>query len=224
MFIKLFNKLIPLIDGELNLSIQQLCNKVNYPIYNIFIIDSSKQSKQVGAFITGFGVKRSIVIYDTLVERFEPDETLAVVAHEIGHAKYSHVVKYYFMFLVKLSLVIPMFYFMLEQPIISKSFGFEIINIAFVYHLICIIVPSISKFFDIPINAIKRQCEHNADLYAKNNHNAQSVVNALKKTARENYINLTPHSFLVMVEYDHPPIDKRISALGDDFKSLPSAE
>jgi hypothetical protein len=47
--------------------------------------DMSRQTKKANAFVTGvFGTER-IALADTLVEEFAPDETLFVVAHELGH-------------------------------------------------------------------------------------------------------------------------------------------
>src|SRR5260221_5732501 len=56
-------------------------------------MDGSKRSSHGNAFFTGFGTAKRIVLFDTLVNRLEPPEVEAVLAHELGHYKLHHVLK-----------------------------------------------------------------------------------------------------------------------------------
>jgi STE24 endopeptidase len=80
----LFNKYVPL-EGELEQRIRTLAARYGVGDAQILRFDMSRQTKKANAFVTGvFGTER-IALADTLVEAFQPDETLFVVAHELGH-------------------------------------------------------------------------------------------------------------------------------------------
>ncbi len=80
----LFNTYTPL-QGELERRIRELAARYGAGDASILRFDMSRQTKKANAFVTGvFGTKR-IVLADTLIEKFADDETLFVVAHELGH-------------------------------------------------------------------------------------------------------------------------------------------
>ena len=80
----LFNTYTPL-EGDLERRIRQLAARYGVGEAAILRFDMSRQTKKANAFVTGvFGTQR-IVLADTLIENFAEDETLFVVAHELGH-------------------------------------------------------------------------------------------------------------------------------------------
>ena len=86
----LFNKLSPLQDGELKTKTEALAAKFNFPLKELYVIDGSKRSAHSNAYFYGLPWKKHIVIYDTLLEKSDADEVLAVLAHELGHWKLGH--------------------------------------------------------------------------------------------------------------------------------------
>jgi len=80
----LFNKYVPL-EGPLETKIRALAARYGVGNATILRFDMSRQTKKANAFVTGvFGTER-IAIGDTLLDEFQEDETLFVVAHELGH-------------------------------------------------------------------------------------------------------------------------------------------
>ncbi len=80
----LFNRFAPL-DGDLAGDIRALAARYGAGDATILRVDMSRQTEKANAYVTGlFGTKR-IVVGDTLLDHFEPRETLFVVAHELGH-------------------------------------------------------------------------------------------------------------------------------------------
>jgi STE24 endopeptidase len=80
----LFNTYVPL-TGELEASIRALAARYGVGNAQILRFDMSRQTKKANAFVTGvFGTER-IVLADTLIGEFPTDETMFVVAHELGH-------------------------------------------------------------------------------------------------------------------------------------------
>lgn len=89
----LFNKLSPLEPGELKTGVEALASKLKFPLSNLYVIDGSKRSAHSNAYFFGLPWKKHIVIYDTLIEKSEPQEVVAVLGHELGHWSLSHTTK-----------------------------------------------------------------------------------------------------------------------------------
>jgi STE24 endopeptidase len=89
----LFNKLSPLPPGELKTGVEALARKLNFPLQEMYVIDGSKRSAHSNAYFYGLPWKKHIVIYDTLIEKSETQEVVAVLGHELGHWSLSHTTK-----------------------------------------------------------------------------------------------------------------------------------
>ena len=81
LIVPLFNKQTPLAEGDLKNAIQDFAQKVGFELDNIFVIDGSKRSTKANAYFSGFGAKKRIVLYDTLINDLNTDEIVAVLAH-----------------------------------------------------------------------------------------------------------------------------------------------
>jgi STE24 endopeptidase len=89
----LFNKLSPLEEGELKTGVEALAASLKFPLHELYVIDGSKRSAHSNAYFFGLPWKKHIVIYDTLIEKSEKDEVIAVLAHELGHWHEGHTTK-----------------------------------------------------------------------------------------------------------------------------------
>ncbi|RUA06519.1 MAG: M48 family peptidase, partial [Flavobacteriia bacterium] len=91
LIVPLFNKQTPLEEGELRSEIESFARKAGFTLDNIYVIDGSKRSTKANAYFSGFGPKKRIVLYDTLIKDLNHKEIVGVLAHEIGHYKKKHV-------------------------------------------------------------------------------------------------------------------------------------
>ena len=73
--------------------IKAMMEKTGIMVSRVFKIDASKRSHHTNAYFTGIGKTKRIVLYDTLLNKMDEDEVLAVLAHEGGHWKKKHVLK-----------------------------------------------------------------------------------------------------------------------------------
>ena len=89
----LFNKLSPLEEGALKTGVEGLARRLEFPLKELHVIDGSKRSAHSNAYFYGLPWKKHIVIYDTLIEKSEPEEVVAVLSHELGHWSLSHTTK-----------------------------------------------------------------------------------------------------------------------------------
>jgi Zn-dependent protease with chaperone function len=77
-------------DRALEARIHELAARAGIPDSRIYEVRKSAETRQVNAFVTGFGATKRIVLWDTLVDRLEPEEVLVVVGHEVGHFVLRH--------------------------------------------------------------------------------------------------------------------------------------
>jgi STE24 endopeptidase len=210
----LFNKYIPLEDGELKISVEEYAKKENFKMKGLFKMDSSKRSTKSNAFFTGFGKSRRIVLFDTLIKNHSVEELTSVLAHEMGHFKLGHIIKGMIFSFVSngvMLFILSLFvnkvwlydaFLMQTQPVYAG-----IIFFAFLYAPISLIISIIS-------GCSSRKHEYEADNYAVTTYkHPDAMINALKKLSVDNLSNLYPHKLKVFLEYSHPPILERIQAI-----------
>ncbi len=209
----LFNKLTPLEDGELKQKIVLYANSVGFPLQNIFVMDGSKRSSKANAFFSGFGKRKKVVLYDTLLEQHPPDELVAVLAHEIGHYKRKHILWSMILSVLQVGLML----FLLAQFIFSEQMSVALGGIEWSAELNIIgftmLFAPISMVLGIGMNWLSRKNEFEADAYAKTTFDGKPLAEALKTLSVKTLSNLNPHPWYVFVNYSHPPLLKRLERL-----------
>jgi STE24 endopeptidase len=213
LIVPFFNKQTPLQEGELRDAIQQFAGKVGFKLDNIFVIDGSKRSTKANAYFTGFGAKKRIVLYDTLINEMETDEIVAVLAHEIGHYKKKHVLQGLVISLLQTGVLLFVFSLFVGSPVLSKSLGVENPNFHIGLVAFGILYTPFSFVLDIFMNLLSRKNEYQADAFAAQNFNPGSLASALKKLSVKNLSNLTPHPLYVFFHYSHPTLLQRLEHL-----------
>jgi STE24 endopeptidase len=213
LIVPLFNKQTPLPDGELKTAIENFASKVGFKLENIFVIDGSKRSTKANAYFSGFGSKKRIVLYDTLINDMTTNELVAVLAHETGHYKKHHVIWGLLLGIVQTGIVLFVFSLFVGSPELSMALGvqkpsFHIGLIAF-----GILYSPLSMITGLGMNIFSRSNEFEADRFAAIHHNAYELASALKKLSVKNLSNLRPHPLYVFFHYSHPPLLQRLAAL-----------
>lgn len=212
---KLFNKMTPLEDGPLKTEIINYTNKVNFPIQNVFVVDASKRSTKANAYFMGYGKKRRIVLFDTLINQLSTEEIVAVLAHEVGHAKGKHIFKQIPLSLFGSLLVLGGIFLLVSNSSVSVAFGFPNSNFLFSALLFFELFPLINIFSGLISNSFSRRYEYQADYYAATTYSKEEIISALKMIAKNNLSNLSPHPLLVLIYASHPPLSKRIEAVNN---------
>jgi len=87
----LFNNFESLPDGSLRTAIMHLADREGVHVDDVLVADASRRTTTLNAYVSGFGNTRRVVLYDNLVNDTPQDQTLSVVAHELGHAKHDDV-------------------------------------------------------------------------------------------------------------------------------------
>ena len=210
----LFNKFIPLEDGELKSAITGYADKVKFPLKGIYVMDGSKRSSKSNAFFTGFGKNKRIALFDTLIAQHTIPELVAVLAHEIGHYKKKHIQKSILISIVHMGVVFYLLSIFISQPGLFEAFFMDHQSVYAGLIFFGMLYTPIELILSVFMQIFSRRNEYAADRFAaETTGDAISMINALKKLSLHNLTNLRPHPLYVFLNYSHPPVLKRIQAL-----------
>lgn len=215
-----FNKFVPLEDGELKTRITELMQNLGFKSIGIFVMDASKRSGHSNAYFGGIGKSKRIVLYDTLIKQLTTDELVAVLGHELGHYKLHHIVRR-FCVLIPVELVLMFILYKIAQStLIYTGFGFalagiKVESVQFIgLFLANLVAGSLSEIFSPLINFSSRKDEFAADRFsAELTKHPEHLVSALIKLNSENLSELFPPKLYVAWNYNHPTLVERAEAL-----------
>ena len=215
LIVPIFNKLTPLENGELRSKIESYSKKVGYSLKNIFVIDGSKRSTKANAFFSGLGPRKTIALYDTLIEKHTDEELVSVLAHEVGHFKKKHILVSMFLTILQLGIMCYLFELCMNMELIASSLGSSKMNFHIGIIAFSFLYSPIGLITGILMNVLSRKNEYEADKFAKDTYNGNFLELALKKLSVDSLSNLYPHPFYVFIHYSHPPLLKRLARLKD---------
>ena len=207
----LFHRFTPIEDKEMESDIRALMEKAGIRVNRVFKIDASKRTKHTNAYFTGIGRVKRIVLYDTLLEKMDHNEVLAVLAHEAGHWKKKHLLK---SIVAAESLALIATY--ISYRLLQSDFLLDLFYIErgsfFAKVVILGFLGSIVSFpFGPVFNYFSRRHENEADKYSYEiTGNKESMISTLVKLSRDNLSNLHPHPLYALFHYSHPPVLERI--------------
>jgi STE24 endopeptidase len=211
--VPLFNKQTPLIESPLRKKIEAFAEKCGFRLKNIYVIDGSKRSTKANAYFSGFGSKKRIVLYDTLIKDMSDEEIIAVLAHEIGHYKKKHVLKSLIFSVILTGLMLFLFSLVVDSPLLSKAMGAEIPSFHLGLIVFGILYSPLSLLIGLITNYFSRKNEFEADKFVHDNYEPAQLAKALKKLAVKNLSNMIPHPAYVFFHYSHPPLLARLAEL-----------
>lgn len=207
------NKFTPLEEGELRARLMGLLTSHGYKVRDIKVMDASRRTTKLNAYFTGFGSSKTIVLFDNLVNAMTPDEICAVFAHELGHGINRDTLKMQIMNIGNYLIMAVLAWVSVSFPDIHSAFGFTEINYGFAIIITGIFLSLINPLSVMAINAYSRKAEYRADRQAVEEGYGEAMILALKKLAKENFAELAPTRISVLLEYSHPPLAERISAV-----------
>jgi STE24 endopeptidase len=213
----LFNKFEPLKDGGLADRISALLARTGFSSKGVFVMDGSRRSAHGNAYFTGLGRAKRIVFFDTLVERLQPSEIEAVLAHELGHFKLRHIAKRLaFSFLASLAFLALLGWLITQTWFytglgVTPSLTGSNHGVALV--LFALVLPVFTFVFAPVASLLSRRHEFEADAFAARHASASDLVNALVKLYQDNASTLTPDPLHSAFYDSHPPASIRIERL-----------
>lgn len=225
LIMPLFHTYRPLDDGPLRQSILEYAGSVDFNVDDVFVIDGSRRSTRANAFFTGLGRSRRVALFDTLVDRHPEAETVAVLAHEVGHYKLRHIPLGLAVGIAHLGLMFFLLHLVLASPGLYDAFGMTSMSVHAGLVFFLLLVGPVELLLSLALNALSRRHEFQADAFAaRTTGQPEAMIGALKRLARENLVNLTPHPLYVALHHSHPPLPRRIAALQEASATSPHTD
>ena len=213
----LFNRFTPLGDADLLQRIQALLGRTGFNTSGVYTMDGSRRSSHGNAYFTGLGAAKRIVFFDTLLQRLQPPEIEAVLAHELGHFRLQHVRKRLLLGFVGSLLLLATLNWLMHRSWFFEGLGVEPMlqarNDGLGIVLFILVMP-VFTFLLAPLSSLlSRRQEFEADAFAARHASSHALVDALIKLYKDNATTLTPDPIHSTFYNSHPPASIRIERL-----------
>ena len=218
----LFNRFEPLDTRypELTASVEKLVQRtgLNIPPDRMFLMEASRKTNELNAYVTGVGASKRVVVWDTTIQKLSTDETLCLLGHEIGHYVLGHVRKGFLFFAALFLVALYVGYRILNWALSRWGPDWKLHGPEDWASLAAILLLlQVMMFFAMPIaNGFSRMEEHAADVYGL------EVIHGIVPNSEE----VAAHMFQVLGEidledpnppalitfwlYTHPPLAERL--------------
>jgi STE24 endopeptidase len=217
--VPLFYRLTPLPDGPLKTRLLALADRVGVPVTGIWAVDQSRKSRTANAAVTGLGRTRRILVFDTLLSEFTPDEIEAVVVHELAHQLHGDVRRG---LLVQGGLTLVTFWvadgaLRLGARLLGLDGSADIAGLP----LFGLVLLAVSLAALPMANGWSRHVERQADRFALETiPDPGAFIGAMERLAALNLAERDPHPLEEFLFYSHPSIGRRVAYARQFLHSL----
>jgi STE24 endopeptidase len=207
----IFYKFEALDDEDLRRRLIVLSERAGTRVRGVYRWKLSEKSKKANAALTGLGATRRIILADTLLDNYTPEEIEAVLAHELGHHVHRHILK---SILVQAVITLAGFWaanWTLHYAVDQRWFE-EMSDFANLPLLALVSV--VLSFLLMPaLNAYSRFNERQADRYAfESIATVEPFISSMNKLAEQNLAERTPSKWVEWFFHSHPAISRRLAA------------
>jgi len=209
----IFYKFEPLENEDLRRRLVMLSQRAGTRVRGVYRWRLSEKSNKANAALTGLGATRRIILADTLLDHYTPEEIEAVLAHELGHHVHRHILKS-----ILVQAVITLFGFWAANWTLHYALDqhlFEFVQISDFANLPLIaLVSVVLSFLLMPVlNAYSRFNERQADRYAfESIASIEPFISSMNKLADQNLAERTPSKWVEWFFHSHPSISRRLAA------------
>ncbi len=214
LILPLFYKVTRLDDDGLRSRLERLAAGTGLTLEGVYRLHLSAETRKANAALAGLGATRRVLLGDTLLEHFTPEEIEVVFAHEIGHHVHRHLPK-----MVAVSVVLTTAGLWLVDVVLkalAQPLGYEAFNDPAALPLVFLVLALFGLVLSPALNALSRLHERQCDRYALERTGLRGAYrSAFAKLARLNKSDPDPHPLVVWLFHDHPAIRERIAMAGD---------
>ncbi len=216
LIMPLFNKFVPLGEEHRDLAerLMRLAEQAHTRVKGVFKFDLSRRTRAANAALTGLGSTRRIILGDTLINEFTPDEIETVLAHELGHHVHGDLP--ILIGFGTLSTVVGLYLTSLVLNGMIGYFGFRGASDVAALPALGLVL-GVYGLIVMPLeNAVSRWREAMADEYAlQATGKSEAFASAFVRLANQNLGELDPEKWVVFLFYSHPPLAQRIKMAKD---------
>jgi STE24 endopeptidase len=210
LILPLFYKIERLTDAELEQRMARLADGTGLTIEGVYRMGLSAETSKANAMLAGLGRTRRVLMGDTLLSEFTPEEIEVVFAHEIGHHVFGHLQK-----MIAASVVYTMAGFWICDRLMAAWLGasYDPHRLPIVALPFLMLALVLFQYVLEPLqNAIMRRFERQCDRYAlQRTNDSAAFTSAFQKLARQNKADVDPHPLEVFWLHDHPAIGERLA-------------
>jgi len=213
VLLPIFYKFEPLDNEDLRRRLVQLGERAGTRVRGVYRWKLSEKSKKANAALTGLGSTRRIILADTLLDNYAPEEIEAVLAHELGHHVHKHILK---SILVQAGITLLGFWvanFVLHYAVDHHMFDLEELSDFANLPLLALTTTVLSLLLMPALNAYSRYNERQADRYAfESIASVAPFISSMNKLALQNLAERTPAKWIELLFHSHPAISRRVAA------------
>ena len=210
LLLPLFYKVQPLVDEELRRRLMDLAARAGSPVRGVYVMDLSRRTRAANAMFTGIGPTKRVILGDTMLTDYTPDEMETVLAHELAHQVHGDLWRG-----IAFQAVLTVLGLWVADLGLRAGLGFfgflGVDDVA----AVPLVGAVLAAFFLVLLpasNAFTRRMESAADDYAlRMTHKPRAFQSVMTKMAGQNLAEADPPAWAVFLFYSHPPIDERIA-------------
>ena len=213
LILPLFYKIEKLDAPELTERIAHLAEGTGLSIEGVYRMNLSDETVKANAMLAGLGRTRRVLLGDTLLDGFSPDEIEVVFAHEIGHQAFHHIQKMMVMGVLYSTAGFWLCDRLLTAWVGSDGSTFDYARLPIdTLPLLLLILTLFSMLLEPLQNAVSRHFERQSDRFAlKRTGKNDAYLSAFRKLARLNKDDPSPHWLDVLLFHSHPPVAERLA-------------
>ena len=188
------------------------------PPDRMFLMNASTKTNELNAYVTGFGASKRVVIYDTLLKKMSPQETLFVFGHESGHYVLNHIRNGILFFSAVLLLALYLAYRLLGFVLDRWGLKWKIYGPHdwAALAILLLFIDAMAFVCSPIINGYSRLEEHNADVFGLElihgivPGSGQVAAHSFQAMGESDLADPNPPPFITFWLYTHPPLADRL--------------
>jgi STE24 endopeptidase len=205
-----FNDYRDLPPGRTHADVEDLARRTGVDVGDVLVVDASRRTTGANAYVGGLGHTKRVVLYDTLLDRFDREQVRLVVAHELGHVKHRDLQRG----MLWVAIVAPgaMFVVMLLTRSWSARAG-TAPGAAASLPAFALALALVAFSASIVSNQLSRAVEADADAYSLQlTGETRSFVAMERKLSRVNLTDPDPPGLYHFLFATHPSVVERVGA------------
>ncbi len=208
----IFYKFEPLQNEDLKARLVRLSERAGTRVRGVYKWKLSEKSNKANAALTGLGATRRIILADTLLDNYSPEEIEAVLAHELGHHVHRHILKS-----IGVQAIVTLGGFWAANFVlhiaVDRWHMFETLSDFANMPLLVLVATVLSLLLMPALNAYSRFNERQADRYAfRSIATVTPFISSMNKLASQNLAERTPSRLVEWLFHSHPAISRRVQA------------
>ena len=213
LILPLFYKIERLDQPDLDDRLARLAEGTGLSIEGVYRMALSEETVKANAMLSGLGRTRRVLLGDTLLDRFTPEEIEVIFAHEIGHHVFRHIRKILFSGVLYSAAGFWICDRLLGAWVARSGDAFDYSQTPVAAAPLLMFLLTVFVLVLEPLqNAISRRYERQSDRYALDRTGAKAAYrSAFCKLARLNKADPDPHWLDVLLFHGHPPIAQRLA-------------